>query len=164
MMNTSFNFLKIVNTYGAFGSVTKTRHEVILLGTQNNTIDDQTVWLEYQFKCKPGDITRRPCIISPYHYRLDWLMWFAAFQNYNQNPWLLHLIAKLLVNDPIATSLIAFNPFENTTPPKFMRADLYRYRMPIPGSKEAKEGAWWNRQYVKEYIPVVNLASLMKPN
>ena len=27
-----------------------------------------------------GDVKRRPCLISPYHYRLDWLMWFAAFQ------------------------------------------------------------------------------------
>jgi hypothetical protein len=25
---------------------------------------------------------RRPCWISPYHLRIDWLMWFAAFQNY----------------------------------------------------------------------------------
>ena len=37
-------------------------------------------WEEYQFNCKPGDVKRRPCLISPYHYRLDWLMWFAAFQ------------------------------------------------------------------------------------
>ena len=32
----------------------------------------------------PGLVTRAPCTISPYHYRLDWLMWFAAFQNYQQ--------------------------------------------------------------------------------
>lgn len=36
--------------------------------------------MEYEFNCKPGKVDRRPCIISPYHYRLDWLMWFAAFQ------------------------------------------------------------------------------------
>lgn len=27
-------------------------------------------------------VYRRPCWISPYHLRIDWLMWFAAFQNY----------------------------------------------------------------------------------
>ena len=37
-------------------------------------------WEEFEFKCKPGGVMRRPCLISPYHYRLDWLMWFAAFQ------------------------------------------------------------------------------------
>ncbi len=30
------------------------------------------VWREYEFKCKPGAVGRRPCFISPYHYRLDW--------------------------------------------------------------------------------------------
>ena len=29
---------------------------------------------------RTGQVDRRPCLISPYHYRLDWLMWFAAFQ------------------------------------------------------------------------------------
>lgn len=41
--------------------------------------EDGGIWEEFQFKCKPGDVYRRPCLISPYHYRLDWLMWFAAF-------------------------------------------------------------------------------------
>ena len=62
-------------------SVTKTRTEVILQGT--NSLDPSSpsaVWEEYEFKCKPGNVTRIPCLISPYHYRLDWLMWFAAFQ------------------------------------------------------------------------------------
>ena len=56
---------------------------MIFQGTRNSTIipdEDGGIWEEYQFKCKPGDPKRRPCVISPYHYRLDWLMWFAAFQ------------------------------------------------------------------------------------
>lgn len=56
---------------------------MIFQGTRNSTIipdEDGGIWEEFQFKCKPGDPKRRPCIISPYHYRLDWLMWFAAFQ------------------------------------------------------------------------------------
>ncbi|NXG17456.1 LMF1 factor, partial [Grallaria varia] len=81
VMNTSFNPLRIVNTYGAFGSITKERTEVILQGTSSLDPKDPTaVWEEFEFKCKPGELSRRPCFISPYHYRLDWLMWFAAFQ------------------------------------------------------------------------------------
>ena len=60
-------------------SITKERTEVVLQGTRNKTIIPNGIWQEYEFKCKPGDISRRPCLISPYHYRLDWLMWFAAF-------------------------------------------------------------------------------------
>jgi hypothetical protein len=44
---------------------------------------DKLNWQEYEFKCKPGDVKRTPCIITPYHYRLDWLAWFAGFQPYN---------------------------------------------------------------------------------
>ena len=82
-MNTSFEPFRIVNTYGAFGSVTKERNEVIFMGTYHDNLNDnknRPVWLEYEFNCKPGNINRRPCVITPYHYRLDWLMWFAAFQ------------------------------------------------------------------------------------
>ena len=64
-------------------SITKKRTEVIFQGTRNHSIvpdEDGGIWEEYEFKCKPGNIMRRPCAISPYHYRLDWLMWFAAFQ------------------------------------------------------------------------------------
>lgn len=55
-------------------SVTKERYEVIFKGTQTKDFEEtdpkQVLWLEYQFKCKPGNVKRRPCIISPYHYRL----------------------------------------------------------------------------------------------
>lgn len=55
--------------------------EVILQGTASpNASAPGTVWEDYEFKCKPGDPWRRPCLISPYHHRLDWLMWSAALQ------------------------------------------------------------------------------------
>ena len=90
------------------------------------------VWREYEFKCKPGNMTVPPCLISPYHYRLDWLMWFAAFQNYQQNPWLLHLMGKMLENDPVVDSLIAHNPFKGKPPPRFIRAKHYKVKITIP--------------------------------
>ena len=63
--------------------MTKQRTEVVIEGTHNSTLGrngDLAQWYEIEFKCKPGVVSRRPCVISPYHYRLDWLMWFAAFQ------------------------------------------------------------------------------------
>ena len=97
-------------------SITKERTEVIFQGTWNTTINSKTHWQELEFKCKPGRLNRRPCVISPYHYRLDWLMWFAAFQNYQYNPWLLHLAGKLLAGDPNVNSLIEYNPFRDKPP------------------------------------------------
>ncbi|XP_032316499.1 lipase maturation factor 1 isoform X3 [Camelus ferus] len=119
VMNSSFNPLRIVNTYGAFGSITKERTEVILQGTaSSNASSPDAEWEDYEFKCKPGNLRRRPCLISPYHYRLDWLMWFAAFQTYEHNEWIIHLAGKLLTNDAQALSLLAFNPFAGRAPPQ----------------------------------------------
>ncbi|XP_049758783.1 lipase maturation factor 1 isoform X2 [Elephas maximus indicus] len=119
VMNVSFNPLRIVNTYGAFGSITKERTEVILQGTASpNASASDVVWEDYEFRCKPGDPRRRPCLISPYHYRLDWLMWFAAFQTYEQHEWIIHLAGKLMANDAQALSLLFHNPFTGRAPPR----------------------------------------------
>jgi hypothetical protein len=62
-------------------------------------IGPDTQWLPYELPCKPGDPARRPCVISPYHYRLDWQMWFAAMSIVGREPWVVHLVAKLLRGD-----------------------------------------------------------------
>ncbi|XP_020862452.1 lipase maturation factor 1 isoform X1 [Phascolarctos cinereus] len=161
VMNTSFNPLRIVNTYGAFGSISKERTEVIIQGTSSLEANDSTaVWEEYEFKCKPGNLKRRPCLISPYHYRLDWLMWFAAFQTYEQNEWIFHLAGKLLANDPEALSLISFNPFKGKDPPRWIRGEHYRYKFSRPGGKHAAEGKWWIRKRIGPYFPAVSLKGL----
>ncbi|CAL8284793.1 unnamed protein product [Merluccius merluccius] len=119
VMNTSFDPLRIVNTYGAFGSITKERTEVIFQGTLSpDPQDPSAVWEEYQFVCKPGDLYRRPCLISPYHYRLDWLMWFAAFQTYEQSEWVIHIAGRLLANDTTVLSLMDHNPFQGRESPR----------------------------------------------
>ena len=125
-MNTSFTKFPLVNTYGAFGSVGKERYELILEGTQDKTIDQKTQWKEYEFKAKPGNIYRKHPIIAPYQPRIDWQIWFAAMQRPEHNPWLIHLIWKLLDNDKDALSLLANNPFPDSSP-KYIRVQFYRY-------------------------------------
>ena len=161
IMNTSYDPLRLVNTYGAFGSVGKVRHEVVLMGTMNQTLTpaDQVVWEEYEFKCKPGDPDRRPCVYAPYHYRLDWQIWFSAFQSAKQNGWLVHMMAKLLAGAPHIRSLIARDPFqERKEIPVFIKADLFEYHFTRP-SEETYGKSWWTRKYVNSYIPPVSLSS-----
>ena len=172
-MNTSFDAFRIVNTYGAFGSITKVRTEVVLQGTTDTTPGEHTVWRDFEFKCKPGDIDRRPCLISPWHYRLDWLMWFAAFQNYQSCPWIIHLAVKIMNGDTSVNSLLAVdgNPFSKSertiaesveSRPRIMRALLYEYRYNLEwlglGMEHSRQehwetGIWWKRRVLKEYIP-----------
>jgi hypothetical protein len=105
LMNTSFGPFALVNTYGAFGSVGRERNEIIFEGTSDAVPDDHAEWRAYEFPCKPGDPMRRPCVIAPYQPRLDWQIWFAAMSNPERYPWTLHLVWKLLHNDPGALSL-----------------------------------------------------------
>jgi len=147
-MNRSFDPLHLVNTYGAFGSIGRVRDEVILEGTSDPTPGPDTVWQAYELPCKPGNPARRPCIVSPYHYRLDWQMWFAAMSSALREPWLIHLVAQLLRGDQQVKTLLAHDPFPDT-PPRFVRAELYRYRFTHPGDGSHD---WWTRTREQEYL------------
>ncbi|MBI3450587.1 MAG: lipase maturation factor family protein [Acidobacteria bacterium] len=148
-MNTSFDRLELVNTYGAFGSVGRERPEIVLEGTADAVDTPDTVWRAYEFKCKPGDPMRSPCFVSPYHERLDWLMWFAAMSTPERYPWSVHLVWKLLHNDALALSLLANDPFP-ASPPKRIRGLLYHYEFAPPGDPE---GRWWKRTLIGTWLP-----------
>ncbi|HEY3841541.1 MAG TPA: lipase maturation factor family protein [Bryobacteraceae bacterium] len=155
VMNTTFNNLHLVGTYGAFGSVTRERNEIIIEGTDEFVIGPSTKWRAYEFKGKPGDPSRSPPQIAPYHLRLDWLMWFAAMSDYYQHPWFIHLLGKLLQGDADTLSLLAYNPFPGE-PPRYIRAELYQYHFATPADRK-QNGHWWTRQRVAEYFPPVSL-------
>ena len=148
-MNSSFDRLNLVNTYGAFGSVGQERLEIVLEGTAAANADSAATWRPYTFKGKPGDPNSRPPLIAPYHLRLDWQIWFAAMSDYRRHPWLVHFVYKLLRDDAGALSLLGENPFPDG-PPRFIRARLYRYRFAPP---EAPANRWWTRQLVGTYLP-----------
>jgi hypothetical protein len=155
IMNTKFNPVHLVGTYGAFGAITRTRYEIVVEGTGDEWPNPASQWREYEFRGKPTSTGRRPPQIAPYHLRLDWLMWFAAMSNYSQHPWFVHLMGKLLEGDRDTLRLLLSNPFPDY-PPTFVRAKLYRYQFTSP--EERREGGqWWKRQFVAEYFPEVSL-------
>jgi hypothetical protein len=144
IMNTSFDPLDLVNTYGAFGSVGRERLNVVFEGTMDEVPDDHARWKAYPYKALPVALDKQPPQIAPYQLRLDWQMWFAAMSSPEEYPWTLNLVSKLLHNDPGALSLFAGNPFPDK-PPRYIRAVLYRYTFAQPGNPE---GRWWNRERV----------------
>ena len=150
-MNASFEPFDLVNTYGAFGSINRVRNEIILQGTSDE-LGPSTRWVDYELPCKPGDPKRRPCLVSPYQYKLDWQMWFASFGSAGEEPWLIHLIDKLLRGDHVVDSLFAVQPFRER-PPRYVRALFYRYDF----AKPELHGLYWQREYVSEYLRPVAL-------
>ena len=153
-MNSSFDPLHLVNTYGAFGSVTRERLEVVLEGTDAASPGPGATWREYGFKGKPGDPTRRPPQVAPYHLRLDWLMWFVALRGGLDDRWLLALVRRLLEGDAATLKLLGHNPFPDA-PPVFVRAALYRDRF-TTREERRRTGAWWSRQWVGVLLPPVH--------
>ncbi|MEU2443400.1 lipase maturation factor family protein [Streptomyces althioticus] len=157
VMNRSFDPLHLVNTYGAFGTVSRVRHEVVLEGTADETPREDSEWREYEFKGKPGDPKRWPRQFAPYHLRLDWLMWFAALSPAYASPWFGGLVERLLENDPDTLRLLRRSPFPADAPPRHIRARLFRYRFTT--WRELREtGACWERTYVREFFPPTRLA------
>ncbi|MEV6808070.1 lipase maturation factor family protein [Streptomyces sp. NPDC051132] len=157
VMNRSFDPLHLVNTYGAFGSVSRVRYEVVVEGTLDGTPREDSDWREYAFKGKPGDPRRWPRQFAPYHLRLDWLMWFAALSPAYAGEWFGALVERLLENDRDTLRLLRRSPFPPDTPPRYVRARLFRYR--YTSRRELREtGACWDRTFVREYLPPTRLA------
>jgi Lipase maturation factor len=149
-MNASYNPFHLVGTYGAFGSVTRIRYEIVIEGS-----NDSVEWTPYEFKGKPGDPSRMPPQIAPYHLRLDWLMWFAAMSPEPDDPWFLRLVQKLLAGDAATLGLMGRNPFPEH-PPRLIRAQYYEYSFATPEERKAT-GRWWDRRLVGSYLRPVSL-------
>jgi hypothetical protein len=153
LMNASFNRWHLVNTYGAFGSVTRVRHEVVVEGTADQRLGPDTEWREYEFKGKPGDVRRLPRQFAPYHLRLDWLMWFAGISRGYADPWFDPFVAKLLQGDAATLKLLRHNPFPDA-PPCYVRARLYEYHF-TTWRERRETGAWWTRELLGDFRPAM---------
>ncbi|UKL04522.1 MULTISPECIES: lipase maturation factor family protein [unclassified Streptomyces] len=148
-MNRSWDPLRLVNSYGAFGTVSRVRHELVVEGTDDPAPGPGTRWLAYEFRGKPGDPARRPRQFAPYHLRLDWMMWFAALSPAFARPWFDGFLERLLTGDRDTLRLLRHSPFPPDAPPVHVRVLLYRYRFTTREERRAT-GDWWHRTFVRE--------------
>ncbi len=156
-MNASFDPLKVVNTYGAFGSITRDRYQLVIEGTDAEDPDEGD-WTAYEFEGQPVRTDERPSQWTPYHLRLDWQLWFAAMRPRpgRRQRWLLALLEALLEGDDDKRSLLRDDPFDGD-PPERVRVLRYRYRFTTP-EERAETGDWWVRERVGTYVAPVALS------
>jgi hypothetical protein len=154
LMNAGFNRWHLANAYGAFGSITRRRYEVVLEGTREEVPAPDTQWLEYEFKGKPGDPRRMPRQFAPWHLRLDWMMWFLAFGSPRER-WFQSLVIHLLQADPAVLRLLRRDPFDGDRP-RWVRARYYDYRF-SSRSERRDSGQWWTREPVTDFLRPVSL-------
>jgi hypothetical protein len=146
-MNASFDPLHLVNTYGAFGSITRVRFEVVVEGSLAEDPTDEDAWRAYELPAKPGEPGRRPPQVAPFHRRLDWLLWFAALSpDPTRHRWLLPLLDQLLAGEPGIRRLLRVDPFDGQAP-RWVRVRRFRYRYTTPEERR-RTGDWWVRRLV----------------
>ena len=158
-MNFSFDKLRLVSTYGAFGVVNEERIELIVEAADNIN----GPWKEYSFKVKPGDVMRTPRWISPYHFRLDWQMWIASSAGgIERSPWIHNFLLKLLQQDKSVLRLLEYDPWAlSGSKPRYIRVEKYRYKFAPPRksnrtvehSQDDDVEPYWTREYVGKYVP-----------
>jgi len=139
-----------VNAYGLFAVMTTTRPEIIVEGS-----DDGVTWLPYEFTYKAGDPRRRPPWVAPHQPRLDWQMWFAALDRFEQEDWFQNFCRRLLEGSPDVLALVAHNPFQ-AKPPRLVRGMLYQYHF-ADRATHRKEDVWWVREQLGPYSPTLSL-------
>jgi lipase maturation factor 1 len=144
---------RILNSYGLFSTITKTRREIIVQGTE-----DGFTWHAYGFRFKPGDVMRPPPVVAPHMPRLDWQMWFAALGSPAMNPWFASFCERLLLAEPGVLALLEHDPFDGRRP-RFVRAYVDGYRF-TSAAQRAETGAWWTAEPLGIYLPEVALDPL----
>ena len=155
-MNASFNVFKLVNAYGAFGSMTRVRRELIIEGT---TLEAPTEsdWRPYEFKGKPGDVYRTPRQFAPYHLRLDWLMWFAALGAYREQ-WFRTLLVRLAQGDLGIRRLLRIDPYDGEAP-ALLRVRVFEYRY-ATSVERSETGRYWTRELQGTLVRASSLGDL----
>jgi hypothetical protein len=141
----------LVSSYGLFSVMTTERPEIIVEGSA-----DGVTWLAYEFKWKPGNIKRAPRFVAPHQPRLDWQMWFAALGSYQNQPWFIRFLSRLLEGSPEVLSLMQYNPFP-ARPPRYIRGAVFDYRFTNLAELRAT-GEWWRRERRGLYCPVLELS------
>jgi lipase maturation factor 1 len=147
--------LRTFNGYGLFAVMTTERPEIIIEGS-----NDREHWLAYEFKWKPGDVTRRPRLVAPHQPRLDWQMWFAALGSVHEQ-WFQRFLVRLLEGSPEVLGLLGKNPFPDA-PPHYVRALLYDYH--FTRFSDDDPHAWWKRELKGIYFPEASLRAVPAPS
>ena len=141
--------LHLTSPYGLFAVMTTQRNEIVIEGS-----NDGVEWREYEFRYKPGRLSRRPPWNVPHQPRLDWQMWFAALDDPQRLRWFWLFLERLLHDEPAVTALLASNPFPDKAP-LYVRAKFYGYTYADAGAQAS--GRWWERRLLGLYFPAVRL-------
>lgn len=156
-----------MNSQGVFGFINKHRVQLVLKYTHDEQPGSpHAVWRPLDFKCLPGSPDRRPCLMSPYHYRLDWETWIrvtasleqlweqqAPAEAYHQHlpEFVQALVVRLLSGDDDAAGLMGVpirELYKGGNPPTAISIGFASYTFT---NRTDSTAAWWQARPVGEH-------------
>ena len=156
-----FGSYALVNGYGLFARMTKTRYELIIEGS-----DDQKEWKAYQFIYKPNH--KQDLRFAGVHMpRIDWQMWFAALSPKCSRRWFFEFLYALFNRSASVHNLLAHNPFQEQAP-KYLRVRKVRATFTtldqnnLSTQSDQKLAAKWNLTPAGMYCPILDQPTLAR--
>ena len=169
---TSASFNESYGWAGVSPSVVARPEIIVEAAFDDEHKDEEKPWRELNFRWKPGNIAHWPRQIAPHQPRFDWRMWFAALGSYQQNPWFISFLDKILngcsvVIDLLDEPALASGEARITK----VRANLYEYDFTrldnewtrgLPKStthilldRQLVPGQVWTRKFKQQYLPSI---------
>ena len=158
-MNQSFNPFHLVNTYGAFGSIGRTRDEVVFEGIERPRSPTKPLGRNTNSRANPviresptsmGPLPSPPGLAALVRRRLTALRARMA-----------GLLRRAAARQRPRHAETAPPQSFRRSPPRHVRALLYRYRFTTPAELWHTR-AWWHRTLIGEYLPPVTIRSIMQ--
>lgn len=161
----NYDPLFIMNSQGVFGFINQHRIQPVLEYTHAKNLKTKKLdWKPLDFKCLPGSVDRTPCLMSPYHYRLDWETWIRTtasmeriidhpdsgeIMHHNMPQFLRELMQRLLHRDDDALGLMGVPHLYDQGPPTAIRTRFYKYTF-----DPAKFNSWLRKPLGKSVVHV----------
>jgi hypothetical protein len=153
--------LRLVNGYGVFPpkAAPPIRYMVVFEGS-----DDGQTWHGYRYKHQPTTPFERPAVVSPYHPRLDMVVFYASlcvhdggfygsllgdgtpYATWAPSSWLDRLAQHLLNGEPELLRALGHNPFPER-PPTYVRASAVALA-PTTLEEQRSSGAYWRTRRI----------------
>ncbi len=156
VMNTVYNRLHLVGTYGAFGSITRPRYEVIVEGTDEAVADTVHQMARVRIQGQTGQ-HRPPAAADralPSAARLADVVRGTVLV---QSAALVRAFSLRNFSKATGHARSALHRIRSPiSPPRYVRAQLYEYHFTTP-EERAASGQWWRRQLIRPYFPAVSL-------
>ncbi|KAK2197517.1 Lipase maturation factor [Babesia duncani] len=158
----------VVNSYDTMGSFGDARTGLVIQGTLEQHVNQQTKWKDINLRAMPGSLNDTPPLSPYYDYVLDTLVQKAARDPLQSArdlpPYMFELLRKLLQGSSTVTRMFKHYPFTDAKP-RYVRIVQYEYEFATQDKQcpTCEKGSWYTRRFLNQLVPPLTLEHNDKP-